>query len=122
MAIQAEHEHHHPQGRVFEAVYPLSMLCGRGAMARAAAQLAGLSAGDVVVDLGCGTGTAVRRARREGAALAVGVDPSTRMLRLGRGITSARRMDRVDFLEGSAESLPLDSASALTRILRVHHL
>ena len=53
---------------------------------------------------------------------AVGVDPSTRMLRLGRGITSARRMDRVDFLEGSAESLPLDAASALTRILRVHHL
>ena len=123
MAIQAEHEHHHPQGRVFEAVYPISMLCGRGAMARAVAQLAGLTAGDVVVDVGCGTGTAARRARREGAGRIVGIDPSPRMLRLARRVTALRRTDGVIFLEGSAENLPLDadSATVVWALQSVHH-
>ena len=122
--MQAQLDHHHePHSRLHETVYVVSLLFGRDGMARKVAGLARLSSRDIVVDVGCGPGTAVRRARREGAALAVGVDPSTRMLRLGRGITSARRMDRVDFLEGSAESLPLDSASAtvIWALQSVHH-
>jgi ubiquinone/menaquinone biosynthesis C-methylase UbiE len=121
--MQTEHHRHHPSGPVWEAVYALSMLFGRGAMARAVADLADLSAGDVVVDVGCGPGTAARRARREGATRAVGVDPSPQMLRLARWVTSLRRMDGVSFQEGPAESLPLDSASATVvwAIQSVHH-
>ena len=108
-----QHHHRHPQGRVFEAVYTGSMLFGRGGMARAVAGLAGISSGDVVVDVGCGPGAAVRRARRAGAARAIGIDPSPKMLRLARWVTALRRRsDGVTFLEGSAESLPLDSQSA----------
>jgi ubiquinone/menaquinone biosynthesis C-methylase UbiE len=121
--MQAEHRHHHPKGRFFETVYAVSMLFGRGGMARAVSGVAGLSSSDVVVDVGCGPGTAVRRARRDGADRAVGIDPSPQMLRLARWITSLRRMDGVSFREGSAEAVPLDSASATVvwAIQSVHH-
>ncbi len=62
---EAEAEHHrfhHPHGQVFEGVFAVSMLFGRGGLARAVSRLAELSTTDVVVDLGCGPGTAVRRA------------------------------------------------------------
>jgi ubiquinone/menaquinone biosynthesis C-methylase UbiE len=119
------HEHRHPvaKGRLFEAVYAFSMLFGRGAMARAVADLSRLSPADVVVDVGCGPGTAVRLARRAGAGTAVGVDPSPQMLRLAGWVSAARRAHGVRFLEGSAESLPLEpaSASVLWALQSVHH-
>jgi ubiquinone/menaquinone biosynthesis C-methylase UbiE len=98
------------------------MTVGRGAMARGVAELAGLSTADVVVDVGCGPGTAARRARRT-AGQVVGVDPSPAMLRLGRLLTAAHRMDGITFAEGSAESMPLDDASAtvLWAIQSAHH-
>jgi ubiquinone/menaquinone biosynthesis C-methylase UbiE len=120
------HEHGHagePHGPVHQAVYALSMLFRRGGMARTIADLAGLSASDVVVDVGCGPGAGARRARREGAAQAIGIDPSPEMLRLARRLTSLRRVGGVEFLEGSAESLPLDpdSATVVWAIQSVHH-
>jgi len=117
------HHHHHPQGRVFEAVLPVWMLFGRGGMARRIAQMADLTAADVVVDVGCGPGTAVRQARRAGASRVVGIDPSARMLRLARWITSLQRVRDVSFLEGAAEHLPVDagSASVVWAIQSVHH-
>ena len=112
-----------PTARSFEFVYTVSMLFGRGSMARIVADQADLSTSDFVVDVGCGPGTAVRRARRERAATAVGIDPSPQMLRLARWITSVRRVHGASFLEGSAESLPLDSASATVvwALQSVHH-
>jgi ubiquinone/menaquinone biosynthesis C-methylase UbiE len=122
---EAEHHHRfpHPHGPVFEGVFAVSMLFSRGGMARAVSALAELSATDVVVDLGCGTGTAVRRARRSGAGLAVGIDPSPQMLRLAKLVSLARRMEGIRFQEGTAESIPLDSASATVvwSIQSVHH-
>ena len=105
------------------AAFTLSMLFCRGGMARTIADLAGLSANDVVVDVGCGPGAAARRARREGAARVIGVDPSPEMLGFARRLTSLGRVDGVDFLEGSAESLPVDSASATVvwAVQSVHH-
>jgi ubiquinone/menaquinone biosynthesis C-methylase UbiE len=123
--MNAEHAHQQkpPRGPVFEFVYSVSMLFGRGSMARIVVDQADLSTGDLVVDVGCGPGTAVRRARREGATTAVGIDPSPEMLRFARWITSVLRMDGACFLEGSAECLPLDSASAtvLWALQSVHH-
>jgi ubiquinone/menaquinone biosynthesis C-methylase UbiE len=117
------HAHWHPtHGVLFETVCALSMTLGRGAMARAVAELAGLSRADVVVDVGCGPGTAARRARRT-AGEVFGVDPSAPMLRLGRLLTAARRMDRISFVEGAAESMPLETASAtvIWAIQSAHH-
>jgi len=119
-----EHGHAHlTRGRLFAYVYALSMVFGRGAMVRALTGLARLSAADVVVDVGCGPGSAIRQACKAGAARAVGVDPSPDMLRLARWITSARRMDRSEFVEGSAENLPLaaGSATVLWALQSVHH-
>jgi ubiquinone/menaquinone biosynthesis C-methylase UbiE len=120
---QHEPHKHEPQGPVHRAVYTATMLFCRGGMARTIAGLAGLSASDVVVDVGCGPGAAARRARREGASRVIGVDPSPEMLRFARRLTSLARMDGVGFLEGSAESLPLDSASATVvwAVQSVHH-
>jgi SAM-dependent methyltransferase len=123
---QEGHGHEHkgePHGPLHQAAYALTMLFGRGGMARTIADLAHLSANDVVVDVGCGPGAAARRARREGAAWVIGVDPSPEMVRFARRLTSLRRVNELDFLEGSAESLPLESASATVvwAIQSVHH-
>jgi ubiquinone/menaquinone biosynthesis C-methylase UbiE len=95
---------------------------GRGSSARTIADLAGIGAADVVVDVGCGTGTAARLAARRGPRV-VGVDPSGWKLRLARAITSVRRTAGISFLPGRAESLPLADASATVvwSMSAVHH-
>ena len=123
-----DHQHVHTHGStskgpVHRAAYTVSMLFCRGGMARTIADLAGLSANDVVVDVGCGPGAAARRARREGAARVIGVDPSPEMLGFARRLTSLGRIDGVEFQQGSAESLPVASASATVvwAVQSVHH-
>jgi ubiquinone/menaquinone biosynthesis C-methylase UbiE len=117
------HQNHHHLGVRSETLFAASMLVGRGGMARVVERQAGLSRRDVVVDVGCGPGVAVRRARRGGAAQAIGIDPGAQMLRLARWISTVLRADNVRFLEGSAEQLPLDAATATVvwAIQSVHH-
>ena len=98
-----------------------SMVVGGKGNARLALRLSELVAGDAVADIGCGPGTAARRAARLGA-WAVGIDPAPVMLRLARLLT--RRSARpVRYTEGSAEALPLpgSSVSAAWSIAAVHH-
>ena len=76
--------------RAWQIVTALSMTAGRGPLARAIADAAELTSADRVADIGCGPGTAVRHAARQGAA-ATGVDPDPAMLRLARWITALRR-------------------------------
>lgn len=78
--------YHNRPGPVLDALTALSMTIGRGRAARLAADLTEFGAGDRVVDIGCGPGTAARGAARRGAS-ATGVDPSLATLRLGRRIT-----------------------------------
>ncbi len=108
--------------RALELITALSMTIGRGRAARAVADLARIGECDVVVDVGCGPGTAVREARRRGA-MAIGVDPGAEMLSLARWITAVRRLDRVRFLDGAAESLPLPDgvATVVWALSSVHH-
>jgi len=98
------------------------MTVGRGAAARAAADLAELRATDRVVDVGCGPGTAVREAGRRGTP-AIGIDPSPGMVRLAWRITRWTHSDGARFIEGSAESLPLVAgrATVLWALSSVHH-
>ncbi len=115
---------HHANYRVFAGITGLlaaaSMAVGREGDARLAEQLSGLHPGDQVVDVGCGPGTAVRRAARLGAS-AIGVDPGPVMLRVARILT--RSSETVRYATGSAESLPLPdgSVSVLWTIASVHH-
>ena len=98
----------------------LTMIPGRGAVARLAADLASVSAIDRVIDVGCGPGTAVREAARRGAR-AVGVDPAPVMLWLAEVLT--RQQDGITWAEGAAEDLrqPDSSATVLWCVATVHH-
>lgn len=98
----------------------VGMAVGRQGDARLAERLSRLHAGDTVVDVGCGPGTAVRRAARV-AASAMGVDPAPVMLRVARILT--RSSETVLYATGTAEALPLPdhSVSVLWTIASVHH-
>ena len=88
--------------------------------ARLAVDIASVSAADHVVDIGCGPGVAVRAAARSGAR-ATGIDPASVMLRVARVVT--RRSDRIDWFEGTAESLPVPTgeATVVWSLATVHH-
>jgi ubiquinone/menaquinone biosynthesis C-methylase UbiE len=98
----------------------LTMIIGRGAVARLAADLAGLTDEDHVVDVGCGPGQAAREAAGRGAQV-IGIDPAPVMLRLARWLTSGGTA--ISWTDGAAEALPLadDSATVLWSIATVHH-
>jgi ubiquinone/menaquinone biosynthesis C-methylase UbiE len=98
----------------------LTMLIGRGAVARLAADLTGVAGPDRVVDVGCGPGAAAREAARRGAAV-IGLDPAPVMLTLARRLT--RRDASITWTEGAAEAMPLPdgSATVVWSIATVHH-
>jgi ubiquinone/menaquinone biosynthesis C-methylase UbiE len=100
----------------------LSMTVGRGPVARAVADLAELTAGDQVIDMGCGPGAAARLAASR-CAHATGVDPSPAMLRLGRWLNALRGTRNVTLVHGSAETIPLPdrSGTVLWALRSVHH-
>ncbi len=71
--------------------------------------LLGVTAGERVLDVGCGSGVVTRDiARRVGSAgRAVGVDPSPHFLTVARELADAAGLGgRVEFREGNALSLP----------------
>src|SRR5215469_5097289 len=98
-----------------------SMVLGGKDNAHLAGRLSDLAAGDTVADIGCGPGTAARRAAGLGASV-VGIDPAPVMLRLARFLTR-RSAHTVRYAQGSAESLPLpdSSVSVAWSIASVHH-
>lgn len=68
----------------------------------------------VVVDIGCGTGSALRHAAGQfsGGAL-IGIDPIPEMLGYARRNTEAHpEFSRFTFLQGSAENIPQEANSA----------
>lgn len=95
-------------------------LFGRDHAARLAIDLSGLTAGERLVDVGCGPGVAVQRAALLGAE-AIGVDPAPVMLRVARARWRSNR--QVDWRIGTAESLPVDDdwADVVWSLATVHH-
>lgn len=123
--LAVNHHGDHPgfagvTGSLFAAIF---LLTGR-THARLAADIAQVSAADRLVDIGCGPGNAVRTAARRGAQ-ATGVDPSHSMLQIARLSTRFGRGHRsqVRWAQGSAESLPVPTASAtiVWALATVHH-
>lgn len=106
----------------FELLTAASMTVGRAASSRAIVDLANPGPHDRALDIGCGPGAAARMAANRCEAVTA-VDPGRWMLRLGRWITSLRRLENVSFSEGSAEELPLrDSEVTVSWSLSsVHH-
>jgi SAM-dependent methyltransferase len=101
-------------------VAAVGFLFGRDRAADLAIELSGLRPGERLVDVGCGPGVAVSRARAVGAEV-VGVDPAAMMLRVAR---LRWRSDRdVDWRIGTAESLPVDDgwAQVVWSLATVHH-
>lgn len=98
----------------------LTMIPGRGPVARLVADLAAVSGTDRVIDVGCGPGTAVREAARRGARV-IGVDPAPVMLQLAKALT--RQPAGITWAEGTAEDLrqPDASATVLWGVATVHH-
>jgi len=98
---------------------------GKDPTNRMTVEAAGLMPDDVVVDVGCGGGEAVRvAAERVVRGSAIGVDPTPAMIRIA---TEQSRdhpcAERIRFLEGPAEKLPLESGSAsvVLAINSLHH-
>ena len=110
-----------PANLAVGAVMALAMTAGRGPVARAIVAEAGLAAGDRAADIGCGPGTAVRRAAASGVPV-TGVDPSPAALSLARMFTR-RNAAEVAWLQGRAEHLPLPDAAVTVAwsISSVHH-
>ncbi|HEX3299499.1 MAG TPA: methyltransferase domain-containing protein [Actinomycetota bacterium] len=67
-----------------------------------------LKPGDRLLDVGCGTGAASRRAAAVAGSV-VGADLSSEMLKEARQL--ARGIDNVTFVQADAEALPLEDAS-----------
>jgi ubiquinone/menaquinone biosynthesis C-methylase UbiE len=119
VAVPNHHAHHRGFSGLVGLLAALTMVPGRRRVTDLAAELVVLQASDRVVDLGCGPGTAARRARRRSASV-TGVDPAAVMLRVARVLD--RRGD-VSWRPGAAEDLPLTdgSATVLWSIASVHH-
>lgn len=84
-----------------------------------ASRLTSPGPGDVVVDIGCGSGATARHAAALGATV-IGVDPASVMLRVARLVSRHRR---VRYAAGTAEALPVDDGHATIAwsIATVHH-
>lgn len=119
-AVPNHHADHPGSSGASGTLLALLFAVGRGRAARAIADLAEVRAGDHVVDVGCGPGTALRVAARRGAT-GVGVDPAPVMLRVARRLTRPAR--RIRWQRGVAEGLPVADASATVvwSMASVHH-
>lgn len=67
-----------------------------------------------IVDVGCGTGSALRHAAaRVTDGKLLGINPVPRMVEIARKrVTSHPRGARIEFREGSAESIPVEDSTA----------
>ena len=113
----ADHPGFHGVGGLIAA---LSMLRGRGPMARLAIELTGAQRREDVADVGCGPGVAARLAASAGMNV-TGIDPADVMLRVARLLD---RRGRVTWKTGYAEHLPLpDGAADVVWVLStIHHV
>jgi SAM-dependent methyltransferase len=72
-------------------------------------EAAALSAGERVLDIGCGNGvTTLEAARRTSPGRAMGLDLSSSMLGVARERASAQRIANVEFVQGDAQVYPFE--------------
>lgn len=118
--LAPNHHRDHPGfGGIRGFAMALLFRVASGGRSRAVARLAGVRAGETVVDIGCGPGVAVRHSAKLGATV-IGIDPAPVMLRVAR-LTA--RHPRARYALGTAEALPVDDAGAdvVWSVATVHH-
>jgi ubiquinone/menaquinone biosynthesis C-methylase UbiE len=100
----------------------LGMLSRGAAVGGLVADLAGVTARDRVLDIGCGPGSAAREAAGRGATV-TGVDPAPLMLRIARYLSRGPAGGRLVFEQGTAESLPVSDQTVTVAwaISSAHH-
>jgi ubiquinone/menaquinone biosynthesis C-methylase UbiE len=129
---QGETEHSHEaegallhRPRLFDWLVQVIMLGRERKLREWMLKLIDLESGDVVLDVGCGTGTLLlAAAERVGPSGALhGIEPSTEMAAHARQKAEARGVS-LEVVEGSAGSLPYPPASfdAVFCTLVLHHL
>ena len=102
----------------YDALRPLSS--GDRARLEAMLREADLHAGDLVVEVGCGTGRLTLPLAAVSPARVMGVDSETKMLEVARAKDAA---GRVEWVKGSAYRLPVgDGEAALVMMVMVAHL
>src|SRR5438477_6008084 len=102
----------------YDALRPLS--AGDRARLDAMLREAALTDGDLVVEVGCGTGRLTLPTAAVTPALVMGVDSEAKMLDVARGKDAA---GRVEWVRGSAYHLPAgDGEAALVMMVMVVHL
>lgn len=81
---------------------------------RLAVEALHLAADSTIVDVGCGTGSALRHAADQVTnGTLIGVDPVPRMLEIARDRTASHPAStRIAFHQGAAEDLPIEDAVA----------
>lgn len=88
---------------------------------RMTVERAALQPSDVVVDVGCGSGAAVRAAAHI-VAKAIGVDPTSTMVQIAQEQSASHpHADRVAFYESPARRLPLEANEA-TVVLSINSI
>lgn len=111
--------------RLYDWLVRVLTLGGERKFRRRTLDLAGLQAGETVLDVGCGTGTLlIEAAKRVGASgAAYGIEPSSEMVAQARRKAKAQGV-AVDVREGSADRLPFPDASFDVAFctLVLHHL
>jgi len=87
---------------------------GEHATNRLAVEALDLDPSVVIVDVGCGTGSALRHAAASVArGTLIGIDPVPRMVEIAReGAASHAHGSRIEFRVGSAESIPVEDSTA----------
>ncbi|MFW2380526.1 MAG: class I SAM-dependent methyltransferase [Acidimicrobiales bacterium] len=101
----------------------LTMVVGRGSDGHLVTELAGVSAEDHVLDIGCGPGTAARIAAATGATV-TGVDPALPMLHLAQLQTRLRTpAGQIQWVRAGCEDIPVpdDTYSVCWSLASVHH-
>jgi ubiquinone/menaquinone biosynthesis C-methylase UbiE len=125
-----EHSHHGEsillhKPRQFDLLVGLMTLGRERKLRQWTLDLADLQPGNVVLDVGCGTGTLLlAAAERVGPSGALhGIEPATEMAAHARHKAAARRIP-LEVVEGSAETLPYPAAyfDAVFCTLVFHHL
>jgi ubiquinone/menaquinone biosynthesis C-methylase UbiE len=122
--MEQDHEHGHgPNFFDDETAEWYVKNCGDHPTNRLTVELAELAPDDVVVDVGCGSGEAVREAAlRVTCGRVIGVDPAPAMLRYARELSADHEgQARIEFREAPAEKLPVADAAA-TVVLAVNSL
>ena len=119
-SLAPNHHGHHPGFSGLTGwIAARTMSRGRTDNGELAIDLTNLTAGDRLVDIGCGPGVAARSSAERGAEV-TGIDPASVMLRVAR---RADRRHAVAWRHGTAEALPLPDGShdVAWSLSTVHH-